>query len=94
MNLVFKCEYCQQMGTHKEILDHESVCPNNPSVRACTTCGNATGMIKIQCSLGKEIPSMKCIINCPDYVPGGHPEDKILKSFTDIFGDPIGWGKM
>lgn len=94
MKPVFRCDYCEQMGTEKEISEHERECQKNPENRSCMSCANASGMTHIKCSLGKEIPAFNCIIHCVDYVPGGDPEHKTLKSFADIFGDPFGWGRF
>lgn len=38
MKPVFKCEYCNFIGTEKEIEEHEKVCINNPDVKCCQNC--------------------------------------------------------
>lgn len=92
MKPIFRCEYCEQMGTEKEISEHELKCQKNPENRSCMSCANASGMTRIICSLGKEIPAFNCIIHCADYVPGGDPEKKIMDFASKFLGNTFfGW---
>ena len=38
MKEVFKCDYCNYIGTKEEIAEHEKVCLNNPDVKCCYNC--------------------------------------------------------
>lgn len=38
MKEVFKCDYCNYIGTKEEIEEHEKVCLNNPDVKCCYNC--------------------------------------------------------
>ena len=35
MKKVFKCDYCNYIGTAEEVAKHEKVCLNNPDVKCC-----------------------------------------------------------
>ena len=91
MELVFKCNFCDFMSDRKSVMEHEEQCQKNPAKHSCQTCTNASGISSYKCALGKEIPFGKCMIHCPNYAPGGDPEEKITKSFASMFGDPFGW---
>ena len=38
MKPVFKCEYCNFIGTEEAVEEHEKVCINNPDVKCCQNC--------------------------------------------------------
>ena len=38
MKSVFKCEYCNFMGTKETVEEHEKVCISNPDVKCCQNC--------------------------------------------------------
>lgn len=38
MKPVFKCDYCNFMGTKEVVKEHEKVCINNPAVKCCQNC--------------------------------------------------------
>lgn len=38
MKPVFKCEYCNFIGTKEVVEEHEKVCINNPAVKCCQNC--------------------------------------------------------
>lgn len=38
MKEVFKCDYCNYIGTKEEVMEHEKVCLNNPDVKCCYNC--------------------------------------------------------
>ena len=38
MKEVFKCDYCNYIGTAEEVTEHEKVCLNNPEVKCCYNC--------------------------------------------------------
>lgn len=41
MREVFKCDYCNYIGTAEEVAEHEKVCLNNPDVKCCYNCQHA-----------------------------------------------------
>lgn len=38
MKPVFKCEYCNFIGTKETVEEHEKICINNPAVKWCQNC--------------------------------------------------------
>ena len=38
MKPVFKCDYCDKMGTEEEIREHEEKCTENYDKKSCYTC--------------------------------------------------------
>lgn len=38
MKPVFKCEYCNFIGTKEAVEEHEKVCIDNPEVKCCQNC--------------------------------------------------------
>lgn len=68
MKQLFRCEYCDKIGTKEELIKHENECINNYTKRSCTTCKHAENKItKFNCKLGKEIPEGKIFEYCESY---------------------------
>jgi len=68
MKPLFRCEYCDKIGTEEELTKHEAECINNYTKRSCHTCKHAENKItKFNCKLGKEIPEGKLFEYCPAY---------------------------
>lgn len=38
MKKVFKCDYCNYIGTAEEVTEHEKTCLKNPDVKCCYNC--------------------------------------------------------
>lgn len=38
MKEVFKCDYCNYIGTKEEVKEHERKCLSNPDVKCCYNC--------------------------------------------------------
>lgn len=38
MKEVFRCDYCNYIGTKEEVEEYEKVCLNNPDVKCCYNC--------------------------------------------------------
>lgn len=91
MNLVFKCDYCNFMGTEEEVREHEPKCYENYDRKSCNTCVHK-GEIKYtndgwvyECSIGVNVP-VKCVYEfCPRYERKEKP-----KSYIN-FSNPFGW---
>lgn len=88
MKPVYKCDYCDFMGTEQDVQQHESECYHNYSLRSCTTCSHKntyasreTFGINVKCKCGIEVPEGKMMINCKKYE---REED------TDVFDDMFG----
>lgn len=92
MKQIFRCEYCDKMGTEEDILKHEEECIYNYTKRACYTCKNAENKVfKYSCKLGKEIPEGKIYIGCDKYE--WDEEDHAHKDpvkFNNLFGGIFG----
>ena len=68
MKPLFRCEYCDKIGTKEELIKHENECINNYTKRSCTTCKYAENKItKFICKLDKEIPEGKFFEYCGSY---------------------------
>lgn len=92
MKPVYKCDYCDKMGTEDEIREHEAECPDNYTLRHCSSCVNRTYNSKIgkfggyECKAGKEIPEGKQFVNCDLHEPKEKPKDDLLSIFGGLFG--------
>jgi hypothetical protein len=68
MKPIFRCEYCDKLGTEEEITKHEAECIYNHTKKSCFTCKHAENkIIKFVCKLGKDIPEGKLFEYCPEY---------------------------
>ena len=83
MKAVYRCDYCDKMGTEEEIKAHEEVCDRNFNNKGCMTCKNCKtdGILQLQCGKGKEIPEGKQFLHCDDH-EHGEPE---LVGFMNMF---------
>lgn len=89
MKPVFKCDYCDQMGTEEEIRDHELICTDNYTMRSCYTCRHkkirfADGKMLFKCEAGEEIPEGKFIEFCKKYERREKPEHPLTNFFGDL----------
>jgi hypothetical protein len=69
MKPVFKCEYCNFIGTEEEVVRHEAECVRNYDKRSCTTCKHKSfkSMYQYKCACGKDIPVGQQYENCDKY---------------------------
>lgn len=88
MKQVFKCDYCNFMGTQEEVEKHESTCFDNYDRKSCYTCEYRTfkNLKQFGCTCGKEIPEGKLIEFCPEY----KRKEKSDNPFGDIIGGIFG----
>ncbi len=62
MKEVFKCDYCNYIGTAEEVAEHEKVCLNNPDVKCCYNCQYAyENPYIISAGFGNLDPSYTCM---------------------------------
>ena len=91
MKPVFKCDYCDFIGTEKEVKEHESKCTSNYTRRNCWTCqhnGGMKDMHNLKCDAGRDIPADSIIEFCPQYL---RKEKKDWTGkFENIFGSMFG----
>ena len=90
MKQIFRCEYCDQMGTAEEIEKHELECIHNYTKRSCFTCKHSTtkSWKKYECSLNIDIPEGKYFEQCPQYERD--EKDHSTRSYNNVFGNLFG----
>lgn len=90
MKPVFKCDYCDFMGTEKAVKEHEPKCTENYTRRSCLTCKHAEQIWllanKVTCKLGKEVPNGKMYEFCPSYEKRATDKDDLGNIFSGLFG--------
>ena len=90
MKPVFKCDYCNFMGTELEVKKHEPKCTENYTRRNCWTCQYRCiqDLHHLKCDVGREIPEDSIIEFCPQY----RRKEKAdwNGKFNDIFSSMLG----
>lgn len=86
MKPVFKCDYCDFIGTEPEVKRHEVECPENYTRRNCFTCKHRGYKgINFTCDCGIEIPEGKMREFCAKY-ERGKPADPLNDFMGLMFG--------
>ena len=86
MKPVFKCDYCNFMGTEEEVREHEPKCWDNYDRKSCLTCKHKVYKgFRLTCDLGKEIPEGRMYEFCPQY----ERQDKDT-SYSDMINNLFG----
>ena len=88
MKPVFKCDYCDKMGTEEEISEHEPKCYDNYDRKSCFTCIHKRTKSKnndwvYECEAGIDIPEGKFFEFCSKY----EHKEKADSLFGNLFGD-------
>lgn len=90
MKQVFKCDYCNFMGTYEEVKEHEPKCMDNYDRKSCYTCLHKgyNGLKGFKCDAGIEIPEGQLYEFCKSYerVIRLNAESKITDLFGGLFG--------
>lgn len=88
MKPVYRCEYCDHMGTEDEVRAHEEKCIENYNRRSCFTCKHKTwkSIHQYECDFGNEIPEGKIFEFCGQY----EREEKKDNPFANLFGAMFG----
>lgn len=90
MKPVYRCEYCDHIGTEDEVREHEINCLWNYDRKSCRTCKHKDpkSLMHYKCLLGTEIKEGCLIEFCGKY----EWDEKDLKnsSIGDIFGGLFG----
>ena len=85
MKPLYKCDFCNMIGTEERIYAHEAICTDNPNRKSCQYCEHKKTSFNPKmiytCDF-KDIPEGQQYINCDKFT---------LKkmhdfSFDDIFG--------
>lgn len=85
MVALYRCSYCDFIGSMEEVAAHEVECFKNPNNRGCMTCAHCSKMMTyVKCKKGKEIEEGKYIQQCPLYEDGQPTNDSI---FGNLFGN-------
>lgn len=84
MKPVYRCEYCDHMGTEDEVRVHEEKCMYNYCRKSCWTCKHRdhSSATKFKCLLGTEIADGCLIEFCSKYENDGKGK---VKTVSDIF---------
>lgn len=87
MKPVFKCDYCDFMGTEDKVKKHELECIDNYTRRSCFTCKHKCyqSMKQLKCACGREIPENKIWEFCPKY-ERREKEETLTNMFGGLFG--------
>ena len=91
MKPVFRCDYCNFIGTEEEVKKHEVECTGNYDRKSCFTCKHKSfkNMNQYKCDCGKEIPENKIFEFCPKY-----DRKELSKndpySYAEVFGSIFG----
>ena len=90
MKQLFRCDFCDQIGTAEEIEKHESECIYNYKKRSCLTCKykEIKKFTSYTCAMNKEIPAGKYFEQCPQYE--WDEKDMSKMSVDNIFGSLFG----
>lgn len=68
MKPVFRCDYCDFIGTEPEVKKHEIECSENYTRRSCFTCTHrGYSGFNFTCDCGVDIPAGKIREFCPKY---------------------------
>jgi hypothetical protein len=87
MKALYKCDFCDKIGTTEEIYEHEIYCENNPKRTSCSYCANKETKFINGCGITytcnvKEIPEGCEYINCDKFTL----KEMADISINDIFG--------
>ena len=87
MKQLFRCEYCDKIGTEEQIAEHEKEYMYNYHKRSCWTCKHAeTCLLTVKCKAGVEIPKDKYIENCSKYEWDEKDHSAINATTKSLFG--------
>lgn len=90
MKPVFKCDYCEFMGTEEKVREHEINCMYNYDRKSCHTCvhkrlGSKDRQWFYRCKAGKEIPEGKIFEFCTQYERKEKSDNLLDGLFDDLF---------
>lgn len=68
MKPIFKCDYCNFLGTEEEVREHEKTCERGKNIKNknCLGCKNREikNIRQIICKAGNDIPENQIYTNC------------------------------
>ena len=86
MKPVYKCDYCEHMGTEEDVREHEAHCIHNYDKQSCYTCihrdyyAGKKGLC-FKCKNGVDLPEGNVFEYCPKH------ERKTSTITEDVFSD-------
>lgn len=85
MKPVYRCEYCDHMGTEDDVRKHEINCMYNYDRKSCWTCKHrdSSSLMRFKCLLGTKIPEGKIYEFCRKYER--NEDKKAPQTVDDIF---------
>ena len=88
MKPVFRCDYCDKIGTEEEMKAHEAECSKNFNNKGCLTCKHCKmdTLATMTCVYGKEIPEGKQWLHCARHEKGEPEVIGTAKVLADLFG--------
>ena len=90
MKQIYRCDFCSQMGTAEEIMEHEEKCIWNYHRKSCRTCKHREmqTFARYKCMFGVEIPEHHIIEHCSKWEWDERDCSKL--SMNNIFNPFIG----
>lgn len=88
MKPIYRCEYCDHMGTEDEVREHEKECLKNFNNKGCLTCKHCKtdGLKHMECFYGEEIPEGKQFLHCDKHENGKPEIVGFMGAFMNVFG--------
>ena len=91
MKPVYKCDYCNFMGTKEEVEKHEPDCTDNYDMRSCHTCKHKRTDCEnhewfFTCAEGIAIPKGQFFKFCKSHERKEKSENLFGSLFGDLFG--------
>lgn len=87
MKQLFRCDYCDYIGTAEEVATHEETCIHNYTKKSCWTCKHAEiCLLTVKCKAGIEISEGKYIENCNKYEWDEKDHSDINAMAKSLFG--------
>lgn len=88
MKPVYRCDYCDHMGTEEDLMTHEETCFWNYKRKSCRTCKHVDfKFAKYKCLKGVEIPDGCIMERCSEYE---WDEKDMTKRPSSMFGRLFG----
>ena len=91
MKQVFRCDYCDFIGTKEEVEEHELKCIYNYDRRSCLTCKHAKykNLSSYECDADMNVPEGSIYEFCKLYE--GREKPKYKFNSKDLFGGFFGF---
>ena len=89
MKPVYKCDYCDHMGTEDDVREHEIKCFYNYDRKSCYTCKHrdSISLVRYKCLLDIDIPEKHIIEFCGKYEQNEKGQPKTADDiFSNFFG--------